>query len=525
VRADDQERPPAELAKLYAGGERRRLDGHRVRARRGAGRPLQRPPDHRSARESPGGCRHFCSQSRGDRGRLFAAAQALAEVAPENAPLAYSLVEFAMQHHGIIEPSPHLIVIWGPADKPSAITDKLEERLPQILRGAEFSRLGVGSARRGRSGEAVTVLAFQASFIETRPIPRSLPDGGTIRIDGTLRAPFADPQVYVTGKDGGVAKPSMTRLGSSGFRSEVPCDDHHGKLQIEITALDASGATVMANFPVWCHESPPDKIVIQTTDDDTSPVTTAADGERRMTEKVNDDRRAHGLAPLQLDAQLSEVARAHSQEMLETGVVAHISPTTGSAVDRVVAGGINSAVILENVARAYGVSEAEQGLMNSPGHRANILSDKATHLGVGIAVGEEVAGRRELFVTQLFVRRAAAVDVEEASERAHRAVQAVRPLAHDERLSDVAGELARSVAAGEATEAASKRVAGRLRKMKTTYSTVTTVVTAVADIDAFQPDAALADPSVSHFGLGIAQGVHSLIGDAAIYVVLLLAKP
>ena len=84
---------------------------------------------------------------------------------------------------------------------------------------------------------------------------------------------------------------------------------------------------------------------------------------------------------------LVQVARAHSRDMRDTGVVAHVSPTTGSAGDRVRAGNIKSSLVLENVARAYGVGEAEEGLMNSPGHRANILSRDATHMGLGVVLG------------------------------------------------------------------------------------------------------------------------------------------
>src|SRR5580704_4165828 len=90
--------------------------------------------------------------------------------------------------------------------------------------------------------------------------------------------------------------------------------------------------------------------------------------------------------------------------MRATKVVAHVSPTTGSAADRVRTANIHTAVVLENVARAYGVGEAHDGLMNSPGHRANIMSATATHVGIGVVLGDEISGRRELFVTQVFIR-------------------------------------------------------------------------------------------------------------------------
>ncbi|MBE7448064.1 MAG: CAP domain-containing protein [Kofleriaceae bacterium] len=85
---------------------------------------------------------------------------------------------------------------------------------------------------------------------------------------------------------------------------------------------------------------------------------------------------------------MAEVARAHSREMRVTGVVGHVSALTGSAADRVKVAGIRTGLVLENIARAYGIAEAQAGLMNSPGHRANLLSRAATHVGIGIELGD-----------------------------------------------------------------------------------------------------------------------------------------
>ena len=48
---------------------------------------------------------------------------------------------------------------------------------------------------------------------------------------------------------------------------------------------------------------------------------------------------------------------------------------------RVRAVGIRTPVVLENIARAYGVAEAQSGLMNSPGHRAIITDCGLTEAG------------------------------------------------------------------------------------------------------------------------------------------------
>ncbi len=457
--------------------------------------------------------------------RLFAAARELAEVAPANEPLAYPLIEFAMQRHGIVEPSPHLVLIWGQLDDPAAILQQLAPRLPQILAAGSFSRVGVGSSMRGPRGEGLAILALQSSNLATAPIPRALPEGGAFRIEGKLLGRYREPEVFVTHENGVVTRPELRRRGTHGFAAEVSCRGRRGKQQIEVTAIDASGSTVLANFPVWCNAEAPSSLTVPVSEDALRPMITAAAAEERMLELLNRDRQRHGLPPLSLSAPVAGVARAHSEDMHATGVVAHVLPSTGSAADRIKAADIRTGVVLENVARAYGVAEAQEGLMNSPGHRANVLSDRATHVGIGIVLGDEVAGRREMFVTQVFTRVPPKITASRVRQRVQAKMQAARPnLVHDEALAALAALYARDVARGLGTEDAAQRARAQLGKLAERFSRVTTVVTAVADVDAFEASSVLTEPRTTHYGLGIAQGDHDVLGEGAVYIVVLAAE-
>src|SRR5262249_23558916 len=84
--------------------------------------------------------------------------------------------------------------------------------------------------------------------------------------------------------------------------------------------------------------------------------------------------------------------------------------TTGSVVDRVRAAHIPTRVVLENVARGFGVREAHRAMMNSPGHRANVMSGEVTHVGIGVVLGAPVSGRRAICVTEIFLREAFGTD-------------------------------------------------------------------------------------------------------------------
>ena len=113
---------------------------------------------------------------------------------------------------------------------------------------------------------------------------------------------------------------------------------------------------------------------------------------------VNAERAAAGLGPLAVDAELAAVGRTHSEEMFRLGYFAHDSPVTGGPDDRLDAAEVRYLVSGENLAYAPSVRVAHEGLMNSPGHRANILNPGFTRVGVGVVRSE----RRGLMVSQEF---------------------------------------------------------------------------------------------------------------------------
>jgi uncharacterized protein YkwD len=108
------------------------------------------------------------------------------------------------------------------------------------------------------------------------------------------------------------------------------------------------------------------------------------DTEQRMLDLVNAERSRAGLRPLAADEKLRQVARGHSLEMFQQDYFSHSSPTAGSPFDRMHAAGIQFTVAGENLAFAPNVEVAHQGLMNSPGHRANILRREFGRVGIGV---------------------------------------------------------------------------------------------------------------------------------------------
>ncbi|HUD31826.1 MAG TPA: CvpA family protein [Variovorax sp.] len=122
------------------------------------------------------------------------------------------------------------------------------------------------------------------------------------------------------------------------------------------------------------------------------------DLEATMLVLVNAERVKAGLPPLQADPQALDTARAHSQDMFARGYFSHIGPDGASPFDRMRANGLRFRTAGENLALAPTLPMAHRGLMDSPGHRANILQPAFGRLAIGILDG----GRHGLMVTQTF---------------------------------------------------------------------------------------------------------------------------
>lgn len=126
----------------------------------------------------------------------------------------------------------------------------------------------------------------------------------------------------------------------------------------------------------------------------------AEGNEAEILDLVNQERTDRGLNSLTWDPALVEVARGHSREMLELGYFSHTSPNTGMLGDRLSAAGVDYMRAGENLAYAPSVSVAHRGLMQSDGHRANILEPSFQRVGIGVITASDGT----LMVTQVFAR-------------------------------------------------------------------------------------------------------------------------
>ncbi len=122
------------------------------------------------------------------------------------------------------------------------------------------------------------------------------------------------------------------------------------------------------------------------------------DIEAEMLMMVNEERSKHGLRPLKADPEMAIVARKHSRDMFNRGYFAHYTPEGISPFDRMTRDKVQFLNAGENLALAQTLTQAHMGLMNSPGHRANILNASYGRLGIGVLDG----GYHGLMITQNF---------------------------------------------------------------------------------------------------------------------------
>jgi uncharacterized protein YkwD len=122
------------------------------------------------------------------------------------------------------------------------------------------------------------------------------------------------------------------------------------------------------------------------------------DLEVRMAELINVEREARGLQPLALSPALSDVARAYSGRMAAEKRVHH---ELASPVEDRIRGALpDICTIGENISKHTTIDYSLGDLLLSEGHRANLLNDRFTLIGIGIVRGEDGF----LYITQEFAR-------------------------------------------------------------------------------------------------------------------------
>jgi uncharacterized protein YkwD len=221
-------------------------------------------------------------------------------------------------------------------------------------------------------------------FFAYRPIPQKIKEALTNKIFGILPA-FLKAVIIILLIL--IFLTSIPIKESQKFKTEI------GKTHIAKTFLDSSsilqksyqtvfgkGIEDLVNF----FTLPPQSDKIVALNYRTQNITIDEASENEMLSLINQEREIRGLSEIKMDDPLREVAREHSKDMFERGYFSHYTPEGLSPFDRLRNAGIIYVYAGENLALAPDVKKAEQGLMDSEGHRENILNPNFNKIGIGV---------------------------------------------------------------------------------------------------------------------------------------------
>lgn len=113
-------------------------------------------------------------------------------------------------------------------------------------------------------------------------------------------------------------------------------------------------------------------------------LTVDQESEISMLKMVNEERKKRGISELVFRPETVPVARNHARDMWERQYFGHVSPDGEDIGDRLEKGNVAFTIAGENLALAPTLQTAHTGLMNSEGHRRNILDPEFKRVGIGV---------------------------------------------------------------------------------------------------------------------------------------------
>lgn len=334
----------------------------------------------------------------------IALARAAREVAFQAALLGRSPPEdalaFLLHAAGAPEANAARFALHTNSEGDDAIERAIAEALSQPPAGAGDIVFGVGEADTPGQDHSrrVVVLSARRRFAIERT-PRFADLGSIWTLRGRLPAGFRDPVAAVLYPDGRL-RPLPVSSDGSRFELRVPTGGEIGSLEVGIDGDGPEGPGKLLQLRVEVGQPLPRELVFEIPEVE-PPLASVDEAEALAAALLARDREEAGAGPLVIDPALSAIARRHSEEMRELGYFGHRSPQSGLPADRLRAAGYLAGVSAENLAKNDSVIDAQASLLASVGHRANLLSERFTHVGVGIARADE-GGQIQWYVTQLF---------------------------------------------------------------------------------------------------------------------------
>jgi uncharacterized protein YkwD len=235
--------------------------------------------------------------------------------------------------------------------------------------------------------------------------------------------------------------------------------------------------------------------------------------ERELLKLINQDRARAGVESLKIEEGLTRAAREHAAGMARQGTLTHLLPDEEGLAARVAGRSeVRLTKIGENVARGRTIEGAEEELLESPPHRANLLSPEFNVVGLGV-----IRKDGEFWVTQVFGSGSAPISDTEATARV---IAAIRQSRSGDGLAAVAAANDRGLHDTACQMAGEDQLEGRLvpvgsgREFHVSY---------IATRPEMLPESALhviGNPAVRSCGVGVCSARTATYPSGASWVVL-----
>ncbi len=372
--------------------------------------------------------------------------------------------------------------------------DAWRTALAKVPNNMPITRYGICVAPSGRTAAVL----LGAAELKLASFPRHLAASDSLTLHGEIGPRYRFAHLYLTDPDGKVEeRKTDTRQVDAKYAFSAP-----GKYQLEVMGDGPTGPVIVLNVPLYVGV---DEAPITTS---SGHVTSPAEGERRMFELLNQSRATAGVHALQPDDELRAIALAHSEDMAEHHFFGHVSPTTGTTEDREKRSGVVVALFGENVAEADSAENAHDGLMQSPGHRANMLRPGFTHVGIAAVKTDE----GQLAFTLIFGRRVEPAQLPNASqiEAAFLNLRAKKGLSAPTadpiyRVAVSAGITAYATASKPSSEVAvdatNSALTREVQRTRSSRPAACSVLLDLLDTATLEDVPMLADPGIKRYGL------------------------
>ena len=258
--------------------------------------------------------------------------------------------------------------------------DNLAASIDRFFRedGRKLTHFGAAVAQRNGLIVAAVVGAARRGVIALDHLPARV--GKPLVFHGALADGLRNAHALLTDPGGRTSPVLLTMQDATRFGGRAQLGAAAGRYQLEVMADAADGPHVVANLALFVGVAPPSAPPL-------ARKASAAPPTLRMLELINQARAQSGLPPVTINAAVSHVADAHVRDMRDHDYFAHQANAEDTLPARLREAGIGFSRASENLAAAPTTEEAHASLMDSPGHRRNILDGEVTQVGIGVAEG------------------------------------------------------------------------------------------------------------------------------------------